>query len=44
MLAGIVRKVVRGSRVTTVARLDTAPRDDSLFTVPAGWKRELKKD
>jgi len=43
ILAGIVRKPLAGSRLTTAAKLDAAEIDDAMFAVPAGWKRELKK-
>jgi len=41
--ASLVRKIANGGRLTTVTRLDAAPRDDAIFVVPAGWKRELKQ-
>jgi hypothetical protein len=43
ILAGLLRKVLSGSRVTTASRVDSAPVGEALFAVPAGWKRELKK-
>jgi hypothetical protein len=42
MLAGIVRKAASSSRVTTVAKIESAAIDDAKFAVPAAWKREKK--
>jgi hypothetical protein len=42
MLASLVRKLVAGSRTSTVTTVTAAPLDDSTFAVPAGWKRERK--
>ena len=43
VLAGMVRRLVAGSRMTTATRLDTADTASALYAVPAGWKRELKQ-
>jgi hypothetical protein len=37
LLAGIVRKAVSAQRVTTMTKLESSPRDASLFAVPPGW-------
>lgn len=42
MLASMVRRLVSGSRTSTVTTVTAAPLDDSTFAVPAGWKRERK--
>jgi hypothetical protein len=42
MVAGMVRKLVSGSRTSTVTSVSVAPLDDAAFAVPAGWKRERK--
>jgi hypothetical protein len=42
MLAAIVRKVLTGSRTSTVTAVAAAPLDETIFAVPAGWKRERK--
>ena len=43
VLAGMVRKPLAGSRITTASKIEAATLDDALFAVPAGWKRELQK-
>jgi hypothetical protein len=42
MVAGLFRKVLTGSRMSTVKMVVAAPIDDATFVVPAGWKRERK--
>lgn len=42
MLAGMVRKLLKGSRTSTVTAVSAAPLDETMFVVPAGWKRENK--
>lgn len=42
MLAGIVNKVVSGSRTSTVTKVTVAPLADALFEIPEGWKRQKK--
>lgn len=42
ILAGMVRKPLAGTRVTTATKVEAATLDDALFVVPAGWKRESK--
>ena len=41
--ASIARKVLSASRTSASAKFDAAPLADTLFTVPADWKREAKK-
>ena len=42
LLAGLVRKAVKGSQTTEVTSVATEPLADDLFVVPAGWKSEKK--
>jgi hypothetical protein len=42
MLAGMVRKLLSGSRTSTVTAVSAGPLDEAMFVVPAGWKRENK--
>jgi hypothetical protein len=42
VLAGMVAKVVRGSRTTTVTSVSVAPLADTLFSIPDGWTRDRK--
>lgn len=42
MLAGIVRKAMAGSRLTTVSKIESTPVDDAVLVIPGGWKREAK--
>ena len=42
MFAGSVRKLISGSRTSTVTSVATDPLAATLFAVPDGWKRDKK--
>ena len=42
MVAGMVRKLLSGTRTTTVTKVVTGPLADGFFAIPDGWKREKK--
>ena len=42
VLAGIVNKVVSGTRTSSVTKVAVGPLSDALFGVPDGWKRQTK--
>jgi hypothetical protein len=42
ILAGMVNKVVSGTRTSTVTKVVFAPLSDGLFVIPDGWKHEKK--
>ena len=42
MFAGMARKLISGSRTSTVTSVAAAPLADAMFAVPDGWKREKK--
>ena len=44
MVAGLVRRLVRGAYTMALTTITAAPQDAAYFTVPAGWKRERKPD
>jgi hypothetical protein len=42
LIAGMVNKVVSGTRTSTVTKVAVAPLSDALFAIPDGWKRQKK--
>jgi len=42
MVAGIVRRALTGTRVSTVTTIDVLPLEEALFAIPADWKGDKK--
>jgi hypothetical protein len=42
ILAGMLNKLVSGTRTSAVTKVVLEPLSDALFVIPDGWKREKK--